>query len=147
MSSRMQGWLALPGPERITLSWLLVVLPLVWLSLRVTGYKRTRQMVEGMSRHPRPRRAGDDDLRDAERLAQLTAAAGIHGVVKATCLPRALVVHGTLLRRGLQPDLKLGVRRQPGGIEAHAWVELEGQPLAQTDLDYAAFGPPPAASP
>ncbi len=147
MPSRLQGWLALPAPERVTLSWLLLGLPLVWLSLRVAGYQRTRQLVEAASRHPQPRRADAEDVRDAERLAQLAADAGIHGLVKATCLPRALVVHAALRRRGLQPALKLGVRRQAQGIEAHAWVELEGHPLAQTELDYAAFGEPPAASP
>lgn len=147
MPGRLQGWLALPGPERMILTGLLLALPLVWLSLRMGGYKRTRRLVEALSRYPQPRRAGDDDLRDAERLAQLAAVAGIHGLVEATCLPRALAVHGVLRRRGLRPELKLGVRRQPQGIQAHAWVELEGHPLAQAELDYAVFGEPPAATP
>lgn len=146
MGRRLQGWLALPRTERATLSLMLAGLPLVWLGLLVAGYKRTRALIEKVSRHPQPRDAGAADLLDAERVAQLAAVAGIHGLVRATCLPRALAVYGVLRRRGLQPELKLGVRRKDQEIEAHAWVELEGQPLAQPNLDYAPFGEPPAAS-
>lgn len=126
---------------------LLLGLPLVSISLRLLDYKRTRSLMEWMSRHPQPRVASIAEVRDADRLAQLAAMAGNRGVVKATCLRQALLVHATLRRRGLQPELKLGVRREDGGIAAHAWVELGGQRLAQTQVDFAAFDEPPAVAP
>ncbi len=44
------------------------------------------------------------------------------------CLVRSLVLVGLLARRSVSTTLVIGV--QPGArLQAHAWVELEGQPL------------------
>ena len=138
MKEAMQRLAALPAGERLRLLLMMLALPLVSLSLRVLGYVRTVRLVEWLSRRPR-RSAGDDDLREAEALAQLVAITGRRRFVQATCLRQALLVHGLLRRRGLRPELKLGVRREGDGIEAHAWVELEGHALAQQVLDYSPF--------
>ena len=138
MKEAMQRLAALPAGERLRLLLMMLALPSVSLSLRVLGYVRTVRLVEWLSRRPR-RSAGDDDLREAEALAQLVAVASRRRFVQATCLRQAVLVHGLLRRRGLQPELKLGVRREGDDIEAHAWVELEGQALAQQRLDYSPF--------
>lgn len=147
MGGRLQGWKALSPPERAAFLRLLLGLPLVSLSLRLLDYTRTRRLVERLTRHPQPRNATDGDVRTADRLAQLAATAGHHGFVHATCLRQALLVYGMLRRRGLQPELKLGVRRDGGGVAAHAWVELGGQKLAQSDVVFAPFDEPPAVAP
>lgn len=147
MGGRLRGWRALPPPERAILARLLLGLPLVSLSLRVLDYKRTRRLVEWLTRHPHRRNATHDDVRTADRLAELAATAGHHGMVHATCLRQALLVYGMLRRRGLQPELKLGVRREGADFAAHAWVELSGQRLAQSDVVFAPFDQPPAVAP
>lgn len=119
---------------------------MIALSLRALDYQRTRRLVEWLTRHARPRTATEDDLRNAERLAQLAAIAGHRGLVQATCLRQALMVYGMLRRRGLQPELKLGVRREKDIFSAHAWVELEGQRLAQSEVRFAAFDKPPVST-
>jgi hypothetical protein len=60
-------------------------------------------------------------------LAQI---AGRRGPVRATCLRQALVLHGWLRRRGLNPEIVIGVRRDGvAALDAHAWVELEGESI------------------
>lgn len=119
---------------------LMALQPMLSLSLRVQGYVRTRRMVEALGRHPAPHAASPGELATAERLAQLANIAGRRGPVATTCLRQALVVHGLLRRRGLQPELKLGVGRRPGqAADMHAWVELDGVPLAQPELRHRAF--------
>ena len=140
--TRLQGWRALPPAERPVMVRLLVGLPLVALALRVLDYRRTRALVEWLSRHPSPRAATAQELREADRLAQLAATAGNRGLVQASCLRQALLVHGMLRRRGLAPELKLGVRREGEAFLAHAWVELAGTRLAQSDVQFASFDDP-----
>jgi hypothetical protein len=47
---------------------------------------------------------------------------------RITCLTRALVTYMLLLRRGYAVDLRIGVAHGADGrLEAHAWVEYNGQ--------------------
>lgn len=86
---------------------------------------------------------GSDDVREmvyrSEKAVRL--AARLHPV-EMKCLPRALALAKMLAARGIAIDLKLGVRREDGGIAGHAWVEWNGEvvnesaPVAAT---YAEF--------
>ncbi|HEX4953617.1 MAG TPA: lasso peptide biosynthesis B2 protein [Thermoanaerobaculia bacterium] len=70
-----------------------------------------------------------------EELAGLLRAAGRLRRKTPACLPQALCLKLLLARRGLQPELRLGVRKSAGTLagtlEAHAWVELDGRPVAE----------------
>lgn len=136
---RMHGWRALPWRERLILMRLLAELPLVALSLRVAGYVRCRSWLERLSERS-PRRLADPiQLQRAHRLAALAAIAGAHGVVSASCLRQALLVYWRLRRQGFAPSLQIGARRQEGAFDAHAWVELQGEALAQPRLSHVPF--------
>jgi len=137
MSGRLRGWWGLPGSERWTLLLMLAWLPLVSLSLRLVGYVRTRRWVERFSPVTLPRIATTTDLQSSERLAQLADVAGRRGAVTATCLRQSLLVYGWLRRRGFAPELVLGVRKQESAFDAHAWVELEGRALGQSEIVHA----------
>jgi hypothetical protein len=56
----------------------------------------------------------------------LVRVAAANGICETTCLPRSLVLCTLLRRRGAEATLRLGVRKQAGDIEAHAWVEVGG---------------------
>lgn len=143
----LRHWWRLPPRERPILLLLMALQPLLSLSLRVRGYRRTRTLVEALSRHRAPRAATNADLASAERLAQLARIAGRRSPLVTTCLRQALAVHGLLRRRGLRPELKFGVDRMPGrAVDMHAWVELEGIPLAQPRLRHREFQAPTSAS-
>ncbi len=67
----------------------------------------------------------------ADRLATLVAAAARHHVRPMTCLPRALALQALLRRNGIQAELRIGVRREAGSLQAHAWVEHAGSPVGE----------------
>jgi hypothetical protein len=48
------------------------------------------------------------------------------------CLMRSLVLTGLLARRGVYAKVVIGVRPEPS-FGAHAWVEVDGQPLLASD--------------
>jgi hypothetical protein len=71
-------------------------------------------------------------MADAQRIAELANIAGRHGAWQNTCLRQALTVQWWLYRRGLPAQLRIGARRVGNQLDAHAWVELDGVPLAQS---------------
>lgn len=130
MPRRLCGWLALNGRERAQFLGLAVSLAVVHASLAMAGYARTRRCVELVSGGGARRVAGPDDLQAARLLARLAQIAGRHGPVRASCLRQALVLYGWLRRRGLNPEIVIGVRRDRATpLDAHAWVEVDGLSL------------------
>lgn len=117
--------------ERIPLTLLLraaVALAAVDLSLRVVGYQRTRRWLR-----KGPRGAAAHPDRAIRRTARAVDAAARRHLYPMTCLRRALVLQHELRRLGVETDLQLGVRRAGDGLEAHAWLERDGQPVRELD--------------
>ena len=139
MGARLRGWQALSWPDRGRLLLLLFGLPLVAGMVRGFGYVRTRRWLERHAPVDHARVATPGDLEAAQSLAQLAAIAGRQVPVNATCLRQSLLVYTWLRRRGLAPELKLGVRRQDTVMDAHAWVELEGKALAPAEIIHRPF--------
>jgi hypothetical protein len=52
-----------------------------------------------------------------------------------TCLRRSLALQWLLRRRGIDTELRFGVRRVAGdpGLEAHAWLERHGHPVSEPE--------------
>lgn len=114
-------------------------LPAMDAALRLFGYVKTRRWLERRSAGSDVRMATPGDLDAAENLARLAAIAGRRGPIAATCLRQSLLVYWLLRRRGLAPELKIGVRKQDAVVDAHAWVELEGRALAPADITHRPF--------
>lgn len=146
MNTAWRRFLALDGRERRLLLALLVVLPILRIALRRFGYTRTRAAIERWTARYPKRLPSRRDLETAESLAELAKIAGRKALLAATCLPQALAVHAVLRRRGLDPVLRIGVRKTEDRFEAHAWVELAGYPLAQPGLDHQPLPIPSPAS-
>ena len=49
-----------------------------------------------------------------------------------TCLRRSLSLQKMLARRGIVTELKIGVRKEKGVFDAHAWLEYQGEPLGES---------------
>lgn len=139
MAGRRNGWRSLTWTERGQLLLITAALQLIHGALGLFGYQRTHHWLKRRSRHAAAHAASSTDLRVAQRLAELTAIAGRHGPISATCLRQSLLVYWLLRRRGLQPQLRVGVRKQVEALDAHAWVELDGQPLSPTPIQHQAF--------
>jgi hypothetical protein len=151
---RREQWRSLAPAERRLLPWLAALLPLVGAALRLLGYHRTRALLERLSRPPQrpiPADPGATTTADtAQRLARLVGIAANHGPYRATCLRQSLALWWLLRRRGIPAELRIGVRKQQGELQAHAWVEHQGQALNDgqgVSKTYAAFQPSaPAAT-
>ena len=134
-------WRALPPGERGQVLLLMLVQPLISLALRLRGFRRTQAWLERHSRSPTPHAATPHELAAAHRSAELAAIAGLRGPVTTTCLRQALAVYWVLRHRGLRPVIRLGVDRLGAAPDMHAWVELDGVPLAQPHLRHQPFQP------
>lgn len=74
-----------------------------------------------------------------QRMAALVAAAGRNHLYSMTCLRQALALQRLLGRCGFSTELKLGVRKKEGVLEAHAWLVKDGFAIepAENSADYA----------
>jgi hypothetical protein len=122
-----------------TVGWL----PLIYLGLRFYGfnvwYERLRQWGERPSSHWL---TPVETTEQAQRIARIVNLIAWYGLFRANCLHRSLTLWWLLRQRGMQPDLRIGVRRREGLFEAHAWVEWQGVVLndsADVGQKYAPF--------
>lgn len=113
------------GSER-GVRWRLVALAFLRLIrvrvvLRTRSFLQVRQQV--MDRSPVHRQP---TAHDAEVLVASVELAARLSVPKAMCLPRSLVLASMMLDAGYPADVRIGVRRHDGALQAHAWVESDG---------------------
>lgn len=139
MSARLARWRAMHPQDRATLAACACGLLLVHTLLALLGYRRTRSLIEHLSRCEHPRPADAARIAKAQALAGLAAIAGYHGVVTATCLRQSLLLYGWLRWLGFRPVLELGIKPHVGPFRAHAWVELEGVRLLAADAGHQSF--------
>jgi hypothetical protein len=122
-------FVALPGRERLLAIEAVLLLPLVEMSLGRSGYDRTTRRLARLARRGRWRGPVEDLVPASVRMVSLSAS---RTRVPAKCLARSLTLWALLRRRGIEGEVVLGVR--PGGepLDAHAWVEVDGQPVNET---------------
>lgn len=97
----------------------------------------------------RPRTQKDAARRASpERISYLVEVAARHlfqarllgSWLRPTCLQKSLALCALLTRRGWDARLVIGTGSPEGKFQAHAWVELDGQILGNTDTqDYTAL--------
>ena len=113
-------------------NWLLVqalfLLPLLSLALRYPGFQRTQTLLARWLPAP-VAEVGTD--RRAQRAARIVAAAAKRGLHTPRCLARSMTLWWLLRRRKIDCALRIGVRKQDGALEAHAWVEYAGTVLGE----------------
>jgi hypothetical protein len=65
-----------------------------------------------------------------------------HGIVRGNCLARAIALQSLLASAGLPVgQLRIGVRRGRAPFAAHAWIELGGEALGESDASVRDFHP------
>jgi hypothetical protein len=109
------------------------------VTLRIVGLQRTRALLyrpPGNTLHGRHATT----IPDLQRLAQLVQSAATRGPYRfARCLPQSLVTQRILAEYGVEGILKIGVQKNGASMQAHAWVEVDGVPLAQSPRLYEEF--------
>lgn len=101
-----------------------LLLPAVALALRWRGLMYVRSLIA------RARPAATRDVAPAQ-LVRLVSIAARRGPFGSTCLVRALALQWSLARHGITSELRVGVRKVDGRLDAHAWVERDGVPLME----------------
>jgi hypothetical protein len=104
------------------------VMALVWTGLRLLRFPALRRLLDRYASTRTRLRAGEPSLTTIGNVRwAITAVAARFPT--ATCLVQALAADAILRRRGLAPELHIGVRSRDNRarpIEAHAWVECDG---------------------
>lgn len=116
-----------PGERRLFFRAALC-LPLIHAGLLLLGYTRTCGLMQ-MLLPLKPVEValpGSQVLQQARETARIVSIAAQHGLYKATCLRRSLLVWGLLRRQGVQSKICFGVRMSDCKLEAHAWLEYKG---------------------
>jgi hypothetical protein len=115
------------------------VIVIVTLGLRLGGLRSTKALTRWLIAR---RRSGAPAERTCIPLVVHRvdlAAAFFPG--RARCLERSLALHVCLGWCGVQTTVRLGV--QPYPFTAHAWVELDGEPVGDSQDSVALFCPLP----
>jgi len=83
---------------------------------------------------------------NVRRAAQMVAVACRRHPVRSGCLPRTIVLWSLLRRRGIDADVRIGVRcGNEDEFHAHAWLEWNGEVLndaAEVSNQYLPFKRP-----
>jgi len=125
LSHKFQQFLALTAPERRTFLAAMALLPLFWIGLRALGLQRLQAWLQ---RKPLPV-ANPFPTDELQRIGQLVNSATHHTLGPANCLTRSLYLWWWLRRRGVDSQVRIGVRIAGSTLEAHAWVEHAGVPI------------------
>lgn len=131
-------------PEARELFWrAATLLPVVAVYLRARGFRRTNEALR--NRLSKQQIHGVSEGASAEALqktCRMVRAGAQHGIGHPTCLEQSLVLWYLLRSQRIPARFRIGVRKNTGKFEAHAWVEYDGTPLNQSEevhQHYAAF--------
>ena len=79
------------------------------------------------------------DLDAAQRLSQLVGIAARLHLLPMTCLVKAFTLKWKLGRLGIPAELCIGANKTSSRIHAHAWVEIMGQAVGESEANIGTF--------
>lgn len=141
MWERLRRFSALERPARALFLRAAALLPLISLSLRLRGFRKTQAFLQkflSLPSHPADTSASGS----AQLTVRMVRAAVRNSLGHPTCLEESLALWWLLGRQGISSDLRVGVRKDGEKFEAHAWVERAGIALNEPEArhqHYAAF--------
>lgn len=131
----------LSGSELMVLIQGLLFLPLVALGIKCFGFRRFYGAIANYT--PRKDQVqGKEGVKQARAIAKLVEIASRYGLYKPNCLQKSLLLWWFLRQRGIESELRIGVRKKAELLEAHAWVEYQGWILndrSDVDQQFAPF--------
>lgn len=108
---------------------------LVRLGLWVLPYRAVHKSVARLTR-----RAGTARARHSVEHIVWAVRVASRFIPRATCLTQSLAAQVLLTRHGYPAELCLGVAREDGQFDAHAWVESNGR-VVIGDVDLRRYTP------
>jgi hypothetical protein len=101
------------------------LLPFLNFLLRVIGYTRLYHLIESLTPIAEELPMTSRSLQISKSIAHAVNIGANHGVYRATCLRRSLLVFWYLRSFNMACKIRFGVRLVNGDLEAHAWVEWQ----------------------
>jgi hypothetical protein len=138
MLNAVRRWNALNSTERRAVLAIVKRMVLVSWRLRTDGYRRLVSDLESSAQTDQ-----SSQTLQPHRLSTLVDRVADALPGRQNCLIRSLTLAWLLRDGGLQPLLRLGVRRDDGVLLFHAWIELDGQvvnDLPEIGDRFTAFG-------
>jgi hypothetical protein len=123
MMSKLRRLLSMPFADKRLLARAWFALLAVDLGVRLASFDAVQRFIDAHGK-----RGG---VNSPERLQRFVRLAARHHLWKMQCLPQAQALRWLLAREGIGATVQIGVRKDGGALEAHAWVELDGQPLGE----------------
>ena len=129
--------------ERGLLAKSILLLPLVHCALFFPGYTRTVKLIEQLApiRQVPPAPNAAETLKKARQSAQLVSIAARHGFFNASCLRQALLLWWLLRGQGIQSQIRFGTRKSKDQLDAHAWVEVNGEAISGGEHPHLHYHP------
>jgi hypothetical protein len=143
---KLRRFTALPPAQKRVFLCAALLLPLARLAISRVGLASSISWIE--ARKPASRlKPPISEMRAMSRLINLAAN---HTPSGGSCLARSVLLKWLLLRRGVECQLHIGVRMAGKRLEAHAWIEYEGEPIndrRENCESFCAFPKPIGVSP
>jgi hypothetical protein len=109
------------------------------LSLHLLPFSRLQELVALGRKVGQPQATATSAT--IKRLCRLVGMAGRYHLYPMSCLRQSLALQWLLGRCGIVADLRFGVRKEVDGLDAHAWLEYEGQPIGEPQATAVHFTP------
>ena len=133
---RLAKLVRLSASDRWLLGRACVLVLLVRIGLWVLPFRRVQRLTDRLMRG-----ACSRSLTSTERVAWAVRTTSRY-IPKASCLTQAMAAQVMLARRGISNELRIGVAKtEEGKLEAHAWVESDGNVVIGGLPDLARYTP------
>src|SRR5437762_1618232 len=120
--------LALPTADKWLVCKVAITLPLVEGGLRLLGLQVVARLLGSWAT---PSVVPMESSREVERQARLLSMVLNRHPFGGKCLSRSLTLWWYLRRTGIKSEVRLGIRKSGRKLLGHAWVEYQGQPVAE----------------
>ncbi|MCC6802501.1 MAG: lasso peptide biosynthesis B2 protein [Anaerolineae bacterium] len=115
----------------------------VWAALNLFRFQMVQAFLVRMGK-PARERPPDTDVPNVQRIIWAVNVSSHYLLRERPCLTRALVARMLLARVGYQTTLRIGVAHSPSRVlEAHAWLERNGEIVVGNLHDLGRFTPLP----
>ncbi|MCB9435361.1 MAG: lasso peptide biosynthesis B2 protein [Anaerolineales bacterium] len=104
-----------------------MLLPVISFALSNIGYKRVSWLLVKSSPSPIKRSDTQWEHQRARAIAKRINRIAEHGIIKASCLERSLLLWWLLRFQRISTELQIGVQiNENGKLIGHAWLERDG---------------------
>jgi hypothetical protein len=112
----------------------MVLLPMTRAAFRIVGVRRWNSLLAKAIPRGIPLRTVTPELLvETKDVARMVTAASREGYFHGKCLEKSVVLWFLLSRKRVPAELRIGVRQSANGFEAHAWVEVQGTIVNDTE--------------